>query len=190
MRSEQCEPQNMSPPCAPPMAAEDPLQPPILHALFYRPEPDEDDDDEQGWDGDTPETPPADGDPPKTVEPLNTEEPASNEDHPRNTKRVSATVGGDLGSGFGSWVRWEPPTRTVGTPKGRNPPSITKKLSLKWNGWGEGVTGQSRASCITHDAIRMTSTPPPCCFLFPSLFSPGSVQPSGPGFPPPASPGP
>ncbi|XP_042750894.1 protein phosphatase 1 regulatory subunit 15A-like isoform X2 [Lagopus leucura] len=88
MRSEQCEPQNMSPPCAPPMAAEDPLQPPILHALFYRPEPDEDDDDEQGWDGDTPETPPADGDPPKTVEPLNTEEPASNEDHPRNTKRV------------------------------------------------------------------------------------------------------
>ena len=114
--------QNMSPPCVPPMAAEDPLQPPILRALFYRPEPDEDDDDEQGWDGDPPETPPADGDPPKTVEPLNTEEPASDEDHPRNAKRVSATVGGDLGSGFGGWVRWEPPTRTVGTPKGRNPP--------------------------------------------------------------------
>lgn len=78
----------MAPPCAPLMAAEDPLHPPILNALFYRPEPDEDDDDEQGWDGDTPETPPADGDPPNTGEPPNNEEPGSEEVHPRSTKRV------------------------------------------------------------------------------------------------------
>ncbi|XP_065606256.1 protein phosphatase 1 regulatory subunit 15A [Cyrtonyx montezumae] len=79
----------MSPPCTPLMAAEDPLQPPLLHALFYRPEPDEDDDDEQGWDGDTPETPPADGDPPTVREPHDTEEPLSDEEcPPRSTKKV------------------------------------------------------------------------------------------------------
>ncbi|XP_021238317.1 protein phosphatase 1 regulatory subunit 15A [Numida meleagris] len=76
----------MAPPCTPLMAAEDPLRPPLLHALFYRPEPDEDDDDEQGWDGDSPGTPPTDGDPPKIEESPKAEEPVSSED--RGTKKV------------------------------------------------------------------------------------------------------